>query len=133
MKNRDVNGYINIDVENLIKWEEPNGQGCLVSDKITKEGYKVGYMYREKPDEDVPDSGWRFLVGNEDDAYMENSNNCHIFSINTVCNYDWAIIPYVHAKAGTAYIRTTNLNLKLIKEIRLFLLQNHEISQNRSK
>ena len=86
MKNRDVNGYINIDVENLIKWEEPNGQGCLVSDKITKEGYKVGYMYREKPDEDVPDSGWRFLVGNEDDAYMENSNNCHIFSINTVCN-----------------------------------------------
>lgn len=62
MKKRDANGYIDIEVENLIDWEEPNGEGCLVSDKITKEGYKVGYMYREKPDEGVPDSGWRFLV-----------------------------------------------------------------------
>ena len=62
--------FIKIKVENLIDWKEPNGEGCIVSDKITKEGYKVGYMYREKPDEGVPNSGWRFTAGDESDEYM---------------------------------------------------------------
>lgn len=113
MKKRDANGYIDIEVENLIDWEEPNGEGCLVSDKITKEGYKVGYMYREKPDEGVPDSGWRFLAGNEDDAYVENSNNCHVFSLNTVCNYDRTIIPYLHANMGAVYIRISDSEFEI--------------------
>ena len=36
--------FIKIDVEELIKWDEPNGEGCIVSDKITKEkkGNKIG-------------------------------------------------------------------------------------------
>ena len=86
--------FIKIKVENLIDWKEPNGEGCIVSDKITKEGYKVGYMYREQPDEGRPDSGWRFMAGNEDDEYMNNPNNHHIFAVNTICNYDKDIIPY---------------------------------------
>ncbi len=44
----------------------------MVSDKITKEGFKVGYMYREEPTVGNPDSGWRFMAGNEDDEYMNN-------------------------------------------------------------
>ena len=28
--------FIKIKVENLIDWKEPNGEGCIVSDKITK-------------------------------------------------------------------------------------------------
>ena len=59
------NDFLSINIENLIDWNEPNGEGCIVSDRITKEGFKVGYMYREAPDEDNPDSGWRFLAGNE--------------------------------------------------------------------
>ncbi len=54
------NDFLSINIENLIDWNEPNGEGCIVSDRITKEGFKVGYMYREAPDEDNPDSGWRF-------------------------------------------------------------------------
>lgn len=50
-KNVDRNGFLIIKVENLIEWNEPNGEGCIVSDKITKEGFKVGYMYREEPSE----------------------------------------------------------------------------------
>lgn len=69
-------------IEKLIDWNEPNREGCIVSDRITKEGFKVGYM-----DEDNPDSGWRFLAGDEDEAYMNDSSNHHIFSINTICNY----------------------------------------------
>lgn len=82
------NDFLSINIENLIDWNEPNGEGCIVSDRITKEGFKVGYMYREAPDEDNPDSGWRFLAGNEDEAYMNESSNHSVFSINTICNYD---------------------------------------------
>lgn len=99
------NDFIKIEVEKLIEWNEPNGEGCIVSDKITKEGFKVGYMYREKPVGRNPDSGWRFMAGNEDDEYMENPDNHHIFAINTICNYDRDIVPYLHAAAGSAYIR----------------------------
>ena len=53
------NDFLSINIENLIDWNEPNGEGCIVSDRITKEGFKVGYMYREAPDEDNPDSEWR--------------------------------------------------------------------------
>lgn len=97
--------FIKIKVERLIDWNEPNGEGCLVSDKITKEGFKVGYMYREQSSNNKPDSGWRFMAGNEDDEYMNNPNNHHIFAINTVCNYDRDIIPYLNSKIGSIYIR----------------------------
>lgn len=100
------NDFLSINIENLIDWNEPNGEGCIVSDRITKEGFKVGYMYREAPDEDNPDSGWRFLAGNEDEAYMNESSNHSVFSINTICNYDRDIIPYIHAEIGSVYIQT---------------------------
>lgn len=48
--------FIKVKVEKLIDWNEPNGEGCMVSDKITKEGFKVGYMYREEPTTGNPDS-----------------------------------------------------------------------------
>lgn len=98
-------GFIKVKDEKLIDWNEPNGEGCIVSDRITKEGFKVGYMYREKPTDGNPDSGWRFMAGNEDEEYMNNPNNHHIFSINTICNYDENIIPYLNSELGSAYIR----------------------------
>ena len=79
---------------------------ALASDRITKNGFKVGYMYREEPDEGKPDSGWRFLAGDEDDAYINNPNNLHLFAINTICNYDKDIIPYLKSEVGSAFIRT---------------------------
>ncbi len=100
--------FIKIDIEKLIEWSEPNGEGCLASDKITKEGYKVGYMYREQPDEGRPDSGWRFMAGNEDDEYINDPKNLHLFAINTICNYDRDIIPYLKSQPGIAYIRISN-------------------------
>lgn len=105
METKNKNNFIKIDIKNLIDWKEPNGEGCMASDKITKEGFKVGYMYREQPSEENPDSGWRFMAGNEDDEYMENPDNFHIFAINTICNYDSDIIPYLQSEIGTSYIR----------------------------
>lgn len=99
--------YIKVKIERLIDWNEPNGEGCIVSDKITKDGFKVGYMYREQPSDKNPDSGWRFMAGNEEDEYMNDPNNHHIFTINTVCNYDKDIIPYLHSNVGSTYIRVS--------------------------
>lgn len=100
-----MDDFIKIKIERLIDWNEPNGEGCIVSDRITKEGYKVGYMYREEPTMDNPDSGWRFMAGNEDEEYMNNPNNHHVFAINTICNYDKDIISYLKSEIGTSYIR----------------------------
>ena len=66
--------------------------GCLASDKITVNGQKVGYAYREKPDSNfLNDSGWRFLAGDENEEYLNNPNNFDVFEINTICNYDQVI------------------------------------------
>ena len=37
---------------------------CFASDRITVDGMKVGYLYREPPD-NSDDSGWRFFAGDE--------------------------------------------------------------------
>ena len=100
--------FIKVEIRKLIEWDEPNGEGCLASDRITKGGFKVGYMYREEPSEGKPDSGWRFLAGDEDDEYTNNPNNLHLFAINTICNYDKDIIPYLKSPIGSAYIRVSN-------------------------
>ncbi len=36
---------------------------------------------------------------------MNNPANHHVFAINTICNYDPDILPYLDAPIGTAYIR----------------------------
>lgn len=110
--------FIKIDVKDLVDWHGGYGEGCIVSDRITKEGYKVGYMYREKPDEGRPDSGWRFLAGNEDDEYMNDSNNAHIFAVNTICNYDPDIIPYIFSDIGSVYIRINEKEFMIDKKDR---------------
>lgn len=104
------NGFINIEIKHLFEWDEPNGEGCIVSDRITKEGWKVGFMYRDEPMPGNPDSGWRFFKGDEDEEYSNNSNNHHVFSLNTICNYDYDIIPYLHSPVGTYLIRTEDGN-----------------------
>lgn len=112
-QNQKIDDFIKVKVERLMDWDEPNGEGCIVSDKITKEGFKVGYMYREKPLLGRPDSGWRFLAGNEDEEYMSNPSNHHAFAINTICNYDKDIIPYVKSEVGAAYIRVDSTKFEI--------------------
>lgn len=87
----------------LRNWEGPDG--CLATDHITVLGKKVGYCYREKPDQDYPDSGWRFFSGEETDEYANDVNNVGVYSLNTICNYDPDILPLLTAPYGTAYAR----------------------------
>ena len=47
------------DIKPLLEWDGPSG--CIATDKITVEGFKIGYMYREKPNPKYPDSGWKAM------------------------------------------------------------------------
>ena len=87
--------------EEIIKVIELKGS-CIVSDKITVDGLQIGYMYREKPSNEY-DSGWRFFAGIEDEKYTNNPNNFSIFNLNTICNYDKAIIPYLKSEIGSSF------------------------------
>jgi hypothetical protein len=80
---------------------------CFATDKITVEGMKVGYMYREESEEEM-DSGWRFFSGTEDQEYVDDSNNTMIYNVNTIANYDRAIIPYLILPHGTELERIEN-------------------------
>ena len=82
----------------------PNMGACYASDRITVDGVQIGYMYREKPDNDV-DSGWRFMAGDETDEYINNPDNLGLYEVNTICNYDPAIIPLLNAPFGKAFAR----------------------------
>jgi hypothetical protein len=82
----------------------PNRGGCIATDMITVDGRKVGYMYREEPDNDM-DSGWRFMSGRESQKYMDDAANHEVYDVNTVANYDPDIIPFLDAPAGSAFER----------------------------
>ena len=77
---------------------------CIASDHILVDGMKVGYMYRESPTNSV-DSGWRFFSGEEDQAYADDAKNFAFYDVNTVANYDPAIIPHLDSPAGAAFGR----------------------------
>jgi len=79
---------------------------CFATDKITVDGYPVRFMYREAPDNEV-DSGWRFLSGFEDDAYMDDPDNLAIYDVNTIANYDPSIIPFLDSPEGSVFERTS--------------------------
>ncbi len=84
------------DIKTLIN---PMGYG-FVSDRITVDGEKVGFMYRDRPEE-KEDSGWRFLAGDETQEYIDDEKNSMIFDVNTIANYDPAIIPYLTMPIGS--------------------------------
>jgi hypothetical protein len=78
--------------------------GCIASDMITVQGLPVGFMYREKPHNDI-DSGWRFLAGRENDEYMANTKNHAVYALNTIANYDQSIIPLLESPVGSGFER----------------------------
>ena len=68
--------------------------------KITVDGELVDYMTREEPQNEL-DSGWQFFSGTEDQEYIDNPDNSTIYDVNTIANYDPAIIPYLDLPIGT--------------------------------
>lgn len=86
----------------------PMGAG-MATDKITVHGEAVDFMYKEEPAHEV-DSGWRFLSGTEDQDYLDDPDNSAIYDLNTIANYDPAIIPYLELPLGTHLERIKGTN-----------------------
>ena len=101
--NSEMEKKLFIAPEDIKKLTTLKGQ-CFASDKIMVEGKQIGYMYRERA-QFRNDSGWRFLAGDEDAAYLANPENIGVYDMNTVANYDEAILPLLKVSRGTAFIR----------------------------
>lgn len=85
---------------------------CIATDMITVHGCKVGYMYRDAPDNLL--SGWVFMSGNETQEYIDDEENLAIYDINTIANYDPDIIPLIESPVGTEYERDSNGEFKVV-------------------
>lgn len=77
---------------------------CLVSKMITVDGYHVGYMYREHA-EDEADSGWRFMSGQESEAYIDNARNFDLVDVTIIASRDPAIVPLLNSPPGAEFDR----------------------------
>lgn len=73
-------------------------EACIASDRITVDGQPVGYMFRDY-------SGWNFFAGDESQEYVDDAANLGLYSLNTIANYDRAILPHLDARHGTAWLR----------------------------
>jgi hypothetical protein len=82
----------------------PHRGSCFASDLITVQGYSVGFMVREEP-YDEHDSGWRFFAGTESKEYCDDMDNFGIYDVNTIANYDSAIIPFLDADYDSSFER----------------------------
>jgi hypothetical protein len=75
---------------------------CLVSNLISYEGKKIGYMYREEITEEAEnDSGWRFLAGTESQEYVDDEKNSKVFEVESIIDFDPAIKAYLHLPEGS--------------------------------
>lgn len=77
---------------------------CICADTITVEGRRVGFMYRDKPD-NADDSGWRFMSGEESQDYMDDDANHGVYDVNTIANYDPTIVPLLDSPTGSVFER----------------------------
>lgn len=87
----------------LKDWDGP--AACLATDEITVSGKPVGYCYREKPEREGQDSGWRFIAAVESEEYLSDPSHIGVYSLNTICNYDPDLIPLLSAPYGSAFAR----------------------------
>ncbi len=102
------NKNFKLKAEEIIQLIKPMG-GCIATDKITVDGELVDYMVREEPHNNV-DSGWQFFSGIEDQDYIDDPNNSAIYDVNTIANYDGAIIPYLNLPFRTQLERVCGID-----------------------
>jgi hypothetical protein len=88
---------------------------CFASDRITVDGTKVGFCYREAPCFEA-DSGWRFFAGDETQEYADCEENFAIYDVNTIANYDPDIVALLDAPEGAAFAREGEGGLALVPD-----------------
>lgn len=81
---------------------------AVVSKRIAEDGWKVGYMERNKSRDSEKDSGWFFACGNEDNEYLSNAENLMLLPVGAVWQrFDRDIFKYIDMPVGTRLIRVS--------------------------
>lgn len=80
-----------------------------VTNQILFEGKKIGYFYREQPDEEE-DSGWRFMVGDESDEYMSYIENSSYVSLAKVLSKDSSVLDYLDYPIDSCFAKDASGN-----------------------
>lgn len=75
---------------------------CYVTQHILRDGSRVGYLYREEPDNDR-DSGWRLFAGDESPDYLDYAENIAFVSLGAVLNHDDAFLALLESPVGSAF------------------------------
>jgi hypothetical protein len=68
------------------------------------DGYKVGRLYREEPDEE-DETGWVFMSDKETQEYVDNSENLQYISLGKVLNLDDSFIDLLNEPIGSEFMR----------------------------
>lgn len=89
------------------------GELCAASRYITEKGYRVGFMRRflidrEGGHELHGDSGWLFMSGMESRDFLSDPMNIEICRLNTICNIDSDVVPFLTEPFNTVVIRRTD-------------------------
>jgi len=78
---------------------------CWISKKIIDDSEPVGFMYRERGEEEE-DSGWRFLSGTETEDFFDEETNTKLIAVDIVASYEPLIIPFLNSKVGSEFERS---------------------------
>lgn len=82
-------------------------QKCLITKKALENG-QIGYMYKQEPEPEFADCGWRFLTGDETEAYVNEPGNIIMCRYSDVCNLDPSVRAYFYAACGMQYERVAD-------------------------
>ena len=99
---------------------------AYLSKKILEEGWKIGYMRRDKPVNEN-DSGWSFMAGNEDDEYYNDYKNIALVSVQEVYQLDPDILGYIENPVGTALIRISSNEFEIDKNDKEIFMEKRKV------
>ena len=110
------------DYQGMIERKALFSKSCYVSKKILEEGWKVGYMSRDEATNEM-DSGWCFMVGNEDDEYVNDYHNIALLYVGDICKIDPDVIAHIGNPVGTELIRVSSDSFEIDKHDRPIFFQ----------
>lgn len=76
---------------------------CIASHRIVVDGARVGFMYREQP-ENPHSSGWSFQAGDESQEYCADAEKWGVYDVNTIANVDAGIVRFLDQPPGSVYV-----------------------------
>ncbi|MNB76673.1 hypothetical protein D3C75_233430 [compost metagenome] len=85
-------------------WLEVGEKMALVSKKCLEPGSAVHWMYRQAPEREQ-DSGWRLFAGDENEAYLGNSNNVRLMHVYAIMDQDPSLLEPFKGEVGSAFER----------------------------